>query len=135
MYQPKVYTASKIRHKAGWLQVERLNPEVEFTARWLRMPDSPDLTDIDYWSPEDRARLWIQNIQDVQRSDYVLSFVAPEDLTTVKGTLVEIGCAIGLGKVVHAAGYDHHHSWTNHPLVIRHSTMQHALDAIIGGHS
>lgn len=129
LYRPKVYTASKIHHNALWRLFSRQYPQLEFTARWIQLGTVPD-HNTTFWTEEQKTLHWIQDIQDVQRSDFVL--VYSELLDEIKGTLVEVGCAIGLGKVVLAVGLDSHHSWQAHPLVLRFPSLPEALNYIAG---
>lgn len=133
MYKPKVYTASKIRYKQEWLGTAMRWPSIEFTARWIQQPDAPDLSDTEHWSESERRRLWIQNVQDVQRSDYVVAYMQPGD--EPRGTIFEIGGAVMLGKVVYQVGFDDRHSWKWHPLVHPFDSVFLALEAIIGASS
>lgn len=129
LYRPKVYTASKIRHKTMWRQLALEYPEIEFTARWVTQPDGPD-HDTTFWTAGQKTLHWIFDVQDVQRSDFVLGYKEPED--TVAGTLVEIGCAIGLGKIVLAVGFEVSHSWQAHPLIVWRDTKHSAINFILG---
>lgn len=132
MYRPKVYTASKIRHALWWQQLAQCYPEIEFTARWIHQPPGPD-HDSTFWSEEQKTLHWIQDIQDVQRSDYVVGYCDIDDDAKLSGTIGEMVGAICLGKVVFALGFADRHSWQAHPLVKRMPADPHAaLCHIIG---
>jgi len=127
----RVYTASKIRHKPRWQTRAQLTSQIEFCARWIWAPDTPDLSDVSFWDRGSRTRLWTQNIQDVQYSDCVVGYMETRD--DLHGTLVEIGVALGLGKPVHLVGaFDNHHSWQWHPLCFRHESLDEAFHYIQG---
>lgn len=131
-YKPKVYTASKIKHRTKWQGTEIVyRDKLEFTARWVFMSPGPD-HDSTFWTPAQKQLHWIQDIQDVQRSDFLLAYAEPED--PVKGTLVEIGAAIAACKIVLAVGFDDSHSWQAHPLVLPMPTVAVALSYILGAH-
>ena len=130
LYRPKVYTASKIRHAPIWRSAESHFPSIEFTARWINFPENTPDHHTTFWSEEQKRLHWIQDVQDVQRSDFLLAYCEEGD--EVKGTLVEAGCAIGLGKVVIAVGFDQHNSWQAHPLVISKLSLATAFDFIRG---
>lgn len=129
-YRSKVYTASKIYHASMWRKHREVySNHIEFTACWINH-DGPD-HNTTFWSENDKLRHWMQDIQDVQRSDFLIAFTGLND--NLAGTLVEVGAAIGLGKVVLAVGFSGTHSWQHHPLVYEYMTVQDALDFIAGG--
>lgn len=133
MYRPKVYTASKISHGPMWLECENLTTwgkEIEFTARWLRMPPGPDHA-TSFWNSEQKRLHWIQDIQDVKRSDWLVTY-NDEAKDKLSGTLVEVGAAIAFLIPVIAVGYPDRHSWQSHPLVLSLPSIHEAFCFITG---
>lgn len=136
MYKPKVYTASKIRHAQIWRTASTLYPQIEFTARWISIAKGvPDHLDTTFWNDHDRMIHWIQDVQDVQRSDYLLVFAErdTDDDAQLKGSLIEAGVALGLGKIVLQVGLSPRHSWTAHPLVFGFDVLDEAFAFILSG--
>lgn len=121
-YRPKVYTASKLRHAPLWKTLREEWPEIDFTARWVDHAEKEKAT-----TPTGFAHFWTMDIQDVQRSDFVLLLSTPADDGLLHGALVECGVALGLGKRVINVG-ECRTSWTNHPLVYSIPTLELARD-------
>lgn len=129
-YRIQVYTASKIRWRPLWEDLAaQWQPEINFTARWIKQPKGPD-HNTTFWSDSDKERHWIYDIQDVQRSDCLIAYKTADD--SLSGTLVEIGCALGLGKIVYAVGFTPSDSWQSHPLVRSCLTLDSAFYFITG---
>lgn len=115
-YRPKVYFASKLRHAELWrLMRHNYSHLFEVTSRWI---DIEDVMETERAAgPSDFRRFWITDIQDIQRSDFVLVYQQADDI--LKGAIAEAGAAIALGKLVLAVNLETTHTWTYHPLVIR----------------
>lgn len=132
-YRPKIYTASKIRHAAMWRSARSHYPQLEFTARWIEVaegvPDHSESTT--FWNEEQQMLHWIQDVQDVQRSDWVLAYKEPLD--ELHGTQFECGAAVGLGKMVVEVGMSSRQSWTAHPLVVSLDSLADAFAFILSG--
>lgn len=133
LYRPKVYTASKIRHAAMWRRYRDEFPKIDFTARWINIPDGvPDHSESTTFQNEEQRKLhWIQDVQDVRRSDWVLAYKEPID--ELHGTQFECGIAVGLGKLVIVVGLSQKQSWTAHPLVLELKTLPDAFTFILSG--
>lgn len=122
-YRPKVYCASKLRHAALWRKLRDEEwPEIEITSRWIDHADKEESARAIDW-----AHYWTMDIQDVQRSDFVLLFATLADVDELHGALVECGAALALGKRVINVGQCAK-SWTNHPLVYSCPSLEYAHD-------
>lgn len=131
MYRPKVYTASKIYHREFWLSLEgSWVQEIEFTARWLRQPPGPD-HDTTFWTESQKSLHWIQDIQDVKRSDWLVAYI-DEDKDRLSGSLVEIGAALMNLTPIITVGFGNSHSWQSHPLVHKTPSVHEAFRFITG---
>lgn len=137
MYRPRIYTASKIHHAPLWHRIRQLyHDRVILTARWIELGQGKTQL-LDHasgaWTPSEQILHWIQDIQDVQNSDYLLAYNEAGD--ALSGTLVEVGAAIASCKIVLAVGFqDPSHSWTAHPLVLKFPSVTQALNFVITGH-
>jgi hypothetical protein len=126
MYKPRVYTASKVHYHRLWKTL-RVDPDwdfVDWTATWV---EHSDLENEMAGNAIDNAvyvEAWKQNIQDVRLSDFVLLYTKPTD--AIRGTLIEAGCAIGLGIPVLAIGLSADHTWTWHPGVKTFNSLREA---------
>lgn len=132
-YKPKIYFASKIRHAPWWrILAETYKEEIIITSRWARI-DGPD-HNTTFWTEQQKELHWIQDIQDVRRSDWLLAYCdGDKDDPLLAGTLVEIGTAIALGIPVCACGFKDRHSWQAHPLVKSFAADPHVALAWISG--
>lgn len=129
---PRIYTASKIRHAPMW---RKLRDEHRYnyilTARWIHKADGEtDFNDLNKFTPNQIRLGWIEDIQDVRFSDWLIAYMEPED--HVRGSLVEVGAAIAYGVNVVSVGFDNHHSWQSHPLVTRAPDLDSAFQFITG---
>lgn len=130
MYKPKVYTASKIHHRPMWENLREIwSPQIDFTARWLDM-EGPD-HDTTFWNDAQKRLHWIQDIQDVRRSDWLLAY-NDEGTDKLSGSLIETGGAIMLGMPVIAIGFPRRHSWTALPWVFSLPSCHDAFMLITG---
>lgn len=122
-YRPRVYTASKLFHSSLWIDLydDPAWSFIEWTARWPRLVDLERTA-----TPADFGHFWAMDIQDVQRSDFVLLLGGIHE-DALRGALVEAGAAIALGKIVVAVHLSPHHSWSFHPLVVRLDSLDEAL--------
>lgn len=80
--------------------------------------------------------LWRRIEAEVRKSDALILYAEPDDFP-LKGALIEVGMALGMGKRVLIVAPDVTlepkslrplGSWAMHPLVTFHLTMQHALN-------
>jgi hypothetical protein len=126
MYKPKVYTASKIHYHLLWQKMkEDMDWDfVQWTASWVDHPDIPNEMEGEEILDSIFREAWIANIKDVKDSDFVLVYSRSGE--SLKGALVECGCALGLGITVLAVGLPEEHSWTHHPGVVRFPSLKEA---------
>lgn len=109
----RVYTASQTRHYETWIRLWSEWTEVQFTSSWPFMFSAgvPE-------SPENASRFWYKDLQEVKGSDVVLVYAEPRD--TLRGALIEAGCALGLGKRVICVGENPGFgTWQYHPSVFQ----------------
>jgi hypothetical protein len=94
MQQIKVYTSAKLEHAAKLKAVSQ--DGFHFNARWLDTADAgrQRLKPVTHWQQE--------NFDDIVAAHFFLLYVEPGD--HLKGSLVEIGYAIGRGKKCWIAG-------------------------------
>lgn len=119
--KPKIYTASKVFRAPMWRALRIDYPDIEFTSSWINEDITP-LIDADETKCQEG---WINNIQDVARSDHLICYAEHDD--ELSGTLVEIGAML-----LKAASQMGKHSWVY--LVgdcKRFSTWQHHPNVII----
>lgn len=95
--KPKIYIASKARHRPRWRDL-RDNRGYDIISHWIDTPDeySDDPTGLDY------DKLWRTCIQDVKDCDTLVLYVETDE--HLKGALVELGIALALGKDIIVTG-------------------------------
>lgn len=147
----KVYTASRLRHAQLWRDISQANaPWLQITSRWINEPhvlDPQGQEQDSARSPEQFARHWIDDEEDVRRADYVLCYAGMQesfgydilhqkktkDKTMVpevlRGALVEAGIGIALNKrIVLCGASPSFGTWRFHPCVKAHlPTLEEAL--------
>lgn len=97
LQQIKVYTSAKVEHAD---KLKAVNQDgFHFNARWLDTADvgRQRLKPVTHWQQE--------NFDDITAAHFFLLYVEPGD--KLKGSLVEIGYAIGIGKKCWVAGDGH----------------------------
>lgn len=125
----KFYVASRAsipERSAMWRELR--SGGVQITSTWIDEAgegESADLVD-----------LWRRIEGEVKAADALILYAEPDDFP-LKGALIEVGMAIGMGKRVMIVAPDVAleprslrpiGSWALHPLVTFHQTMQHALN-------
>lgn len=118
----RVYTASKLAQAATWRLLQKQWPQVFFHARWLRHNElgTPD-------TPENAARFWVEDEQDVKTADAVLLFAEPAE--HLRGALVEAGIAIANNIPIIIVGeHPDYGTWQYHPGVARVADFQEAYE-------
>ena len=117
----RVYIASKAKHAVHWKGFIQLG-FVGIQCRWFQYAGSDD-DDLDY------NQLWSECLEDVQLADVLICYCAPGDV--LKGALVEVGIALGLGKRVILVGelddFKANGSWWNHAGIEFMDTVADAL--------
>ena len=110
-----IYTASKACHRPMWREFREAG--LRITSRWIDVDDSYIGRDLppDY----DLARLWNECVEDVSKADVLVLYW--EKGERLKGALVEVSCALALGKPVILCGDKlsiEEGSWYGHPFCI-----------------
>lgn len=124
-FLPRIYFASKLSHAPLVLALRNTHPEIHFTQRWDLM--AGQIED----SPAGAPKFWQDDYDDIWRSDAVLIWGKPED--KLRGALVEAGIAIGMKKLVIAAGeHPDFGTWQYHPRVWRKFDLEAGLIAAAG---
>lgn len=122
----RVYTASKIDKAPMWKSLMH-DPDwshVFFHSRWVKSVLTNKLADV---SPDNAARAWIEDLEDVKSADYLL--VYGESGEHLRGALVEVGVALSETVPVIAVGeHPSFGTWQYHPLVIRLNSLNTAAD-------
>jgi hypothetical protein len=111
--KPKIYIASKAKHRPRWREFRDING-YDIISKWIDIPDkfSQDSSGMDY------KRLWLNCVQDVRDCDVLVMYAEPGEV--MKGALIELGIALGLGKEIIVAGdLGDNGTWWNHPNVQR----------------
>lgn len=111
----KIYIASKALHRPQWRDYRKLG--VPIISRWIDTPD--EHLDRELPAGFDFAQLWTQCVEDVVAADVTVVYV--EHGEVLKGAILEVGVALGLGKKVVACGpmstFLANGTWIHHPLV------------------
>lgn len=124
--RPIVYGASKLQFAPLWLSLHEKEPDIYWIARWPTIEGHVEDT------PENAKTFWLHDIADVQKCDYVMCLPPPAG-EQLRGALVEVGAALGLGKSVVLVGDDPAWAtWQYHPLVQKVATVEEACKVIKG---
>ena len=108
--KPKIYIASKAAYRPRWREFQ--DKGYDIVSSWIHTDDryTDDPTGLDY------AKLWQTCENDVRKCDVLVIYSQRED--HLKGALVELGIALGLGKEIIACGdLTDKGSWMHHPRV------------------
>lgn len=94
--KPKIYIASKAHHRPQWRELR--NKGYDIISQWIDINDkySQDPTGLDY------TKLWDACVQDVRKCDILILYVEKDE--HLKGALVQLGVALGLGKEIIVTG-------------------------------
>lgn len=94
MQQIKVYISAKLEHAPKLAALKQ--DGFHINARWIEMAEAgrQRLKPVSHWQQE--------NFDDIEMADFVILYLEPGD--HLKGSLFEIGYAIGRGKKVWIAG-------------------------------
>ena len=126
----KVYGAAKFEKYNYWLEKmmkPSLFPGLDWTMRWPYVAHIVLNEDVHYQDNEDKLlqQEWLHDIEDVRKANILFCYAEKDD--QINGALVEIGCALGLGKPVYLIGEnDRWLGWKNHPLVTQVPTIEKA---------
>jgi hypothetical protein len=115
----KVYVASRTPHAAMWRNLRDKWDEfnIHINSSWI-YKHQIELDSIH--SDEVFTEGWERSIAEVQHSRYLVTYSREGE--TLRGALIEIGAALGIGTPVLIVGwcsdvYGTHGSWQFHPLV------------------
>lgn len=133
----RIYIASRAslpERPSAWRKLRDVDG-YNIVSSWI---DSIDKS-IEFQTQEDSdflmQSLWLNFTSEIQSSDLLIVYVEPDDFP-LKGTLVEVGIAIGSGipifivapnVVIEKDTYRPIGSWINHPLITIVSSMDEAL--------
>lgn len=111
--KPKIYIASKAIHRPMWRYL-RDRWDFHIISTWIDTPDEfigvTDEVNLDY------TKLWLSCVNDVRNCDVLVMYV--EEGERMKGALIELGIALGLGKEVIVTGpVGDNGTWHHHPKV------------------
>lgn len=106
---PKIYIASKMHHAPKW-RAAYSRPDIHVVSRWPFLETQVDDCDTNC------RKFWQDDFTDISSCDILILFA--EEGENLRGALVEVGIAMGLGKQIIVIG-DHsdHGTWWHHPLV------------------
>jgi len=94
MYNPSIYSASKIWHAPKWVDL-RDNHGYNIIARWINIPcgTPDDPTGAKLLTPAEKRQLWLNCQHDTVTAD--MTVVYAEKNNEQRGALVEMGMALG----------------------------------------
>lgn len=111
-----IYIASKTIHAPRWRDLRACGAPIIST--WIDEAgkgESPDLSD-----------LWMRCISESSRCRALVAYREPGEI--LKGTFIEIGCALSHRKPVFLVGFgDGTLSFVNHPLCTQASSIEEAI--------
>lgn len=113
----KFYIASKTVHGPRWRRLRDAGHEIIST--WI--------DEAEVGATSDWADLWVRCVCEAASADALLLYREPGEF--LKGALVEAGAALASGKIVYAVGCEGQ-SFTNHPLVVKCSSLDDALQIL-----
>lgn len=119
MTVPKVYIASKIRYAPVWRELYS-HSDIHIVSRWPFLETQVDDR------PTNCRKFWQDDFTDVSSADILILFA--EEGENLRGALVEVGIALGLGKHIIVIG-DHkdHGTWWHHPQVKKVINLEQAI--------
>jgi nucleoside 2-deoxyribosyltransferase len=117
-----VYIASKVKHAAMWIKLRKQGYAINST--WI--------DEVGKAQKKDYAELAVRCLREIQNADVLLLFCKPGEL--LKGTLIETGAALALGKEVFCVGNCHALSrvFKSHPNWKTFKNLLSALQVIKG---
>lgn len=125
---PKVYIASKMHHAPRWREAYS-RPDIHVVSRWPFLEPAVDCRTTNC------QKFWQDDFTDINSCDVLILFVGGDE--KLRGALVEVGIALGLGKFVIVIGDHHDHgTWWHHPLVRKVTNFEsavHTAKALIRG--
>lgn len=116
----RVYLASKTRHAPAWRELREDGYPVIST--WIDEPENEAAGEIDY------VDLWERCVREAASATVLVLYAPAGD--AVKGALAEVGAALAREVPVLVVGDPPGSCW-HHRLVVRHPTLQDALEAAV----
>jgi hypothetical protein len=102
-YNPSIYSASKIWHATKW---QWLRDKLKFNiiATWIDIPcGTPEQpTGAKILTDTEKTALWVACTDETRKAD--MTVIYAEEGDEMRGALVELGSALGNGKVVYLIG-------------------------------
>lgn len=113
----KVYFASKMEHAEKW---RKLYTRCHISSRW------PFLEPFVEPTPENARKFWQDDYTDIRNCGVLICYA--EEGEKLRGALVEVGMALGMGKQVWLIG-DHTDfgTWRYHPQISIYPDLETAL--------
>ena len=103
MYNPKIYSASKIWHNIKWC-VMRDRYGFDITARWINEEcgSFSNPTGAKQFTPAEKVELWKECHKDVSDADMVICYAEERD--ELRGAVMEMGICMGQNKPIYIIG-------------------------------
>lgn len=124
-----IYVASKVHHAPLWIRKRESwrSVGINIVSTWI---DQMEVYEEGLSSVQLSAS-WIENVNDLRRSDIVVVFRVPSD-HPLRGSLVEAGMGLALNKPIIICSSDIRRetdfgTWQTHPLVHMASTLDGVL--------
>lgn len=122
----KVYFASKMHHAEKWRNLYHFHKNLHMVSRWPYLEPEVEPT------AANAQKFWDTDLLDIVSADYLIVYALEGE--NLRGALVEVGMAIGLGKTVICIGdSDEYGTWRYHKQVLNYETLEQALEFIIRG--
>lgn len=111
----RLYISSKLKYASKWRSVAQ---HLDVISTWIENPEIPA-------TEEEQTTLCRKIIAEASMASHLLVYRANAD-EQLKGGFIEVGAALANGAKVLAVGFDDH-TFTNHPNVVRFSSLDDAL--------
>ena len=129
-YPPRIYGASRASLPARPAMWKQLRSEgFNIISSWIDEAEPGATADL--------SELWARIVAEISSADGIVFYVEADDFP-LKGALIEVGIALGMGKAVHvvfpdleisAPSYRPIGSWVMHPNVVRFKNVRQACQA------
>lgn len=125
-----IYVSSKVIHAEMW-QLLRRDRGVPINSSWIYDP-----TQFDLMNRNQCSKAWAKYVKEVREASCVLAYTTDGD-KPLKGGLIEIGIAIGLGKLIFLVAESKDFStdwmhnlgtWIHHDAVVKCFNLQDGID-------
>ena len=103
LYEPSIYSASKIWHAEKWLEM-RDKEDFKIISKWIDLPcgTKENPTGAKLLSSQEKRQLWIDCATEVADADLLIAYAEKGDKQ--RGVLVEIGGALSTNTPVYLIG-------------------------------